>query len=310
MYFLDTEMHMVTFVITCFEIVALLFQVIYFLERKADRKRLYYLILLIAIILYNVCSGFLPDKSFPVPIVIQNIVAYLVAFCTSMYFVWYFYKAFDLSRLRFFATYGSVFFLLLPFLLLFVLPYFITGNLELSRKLTVVIPFLYGIVFIAATTRAFIFKFKDHEYSYRIKRELVVAAYLALLCWVALPVIVFFGDFQVLEHSVTNAGVLILTVVYVRAMIVQSRQEYADLIRSENVQQQMIIANIIRYGLTEREGQIAKMIVNGEPYKVIGGTLHISEKTVSKHVSNIFQKLKVTNKVELMNKIVMKDTEN
>lgn len=306
MYFLQTEMHMVTFVITCFEVLMLLFQIVYFLERKSDRKRLYYLILLIAVILYNVCSGFLPDRNFPVPIAIQNVVAYLVAFSTSMYFIWYFYRAFDLKRLRFFATYGSIFFLFVPFLLLFVLPYYLTGNLALSRKLTVVIPFLYGLVFIVATTRAFIFKFKQSEYSDRLKLELVVAAYLALLSWVTLPVIVFFGDFQVVEHSLTNAGFLVLTIVYVRAMIVQSRQEYMDLIRTQTNQQQFLSMNVQRYGLTEREAQVAKLIAKGESYKVIGEELKISEKTVSKHVSNIYQKMRVTNKVELMNKIVMK----
>jgi len=303
MYFLGTEMHLITFVITCFEIIMLLFQVVYFLERKSDRKRLYYLILLVAFILYNLTSGFLPDKDLPVSITIQNVVAFFFAFGTSMYLPWYYCKAFDLTRLRFFATYGSILFLLIPFALLFVVPYCLTGNLELSRKLTVVIPFLYGLAFIGAVTRAFVFKFREREYSDRIKRELVIAAYLALLSWLALPVIVFFGDFQVLEQSITNAGFLILTIVYVRAMIVQKRLEYTDLVQSEHIQREVIRKNTQRYGLTEREAQVAAMIINGETYKVIGDELQISEKTVSKHVSNIFQKMSVSNKVELMNKI-------
>ncbi len=303
MYFLNTEMHMVTFVITSFEVIMLLFQIIYFLERKSDRKRLLYLILLIAVILYNVCSGFLPDKNLPIPIPIQNDVAYLVAFGTSMYFVWYFYKAFDLKRLRFFATYGSVFFLLLPFVLFFVLPYYLTGNLKLSRQLTVVIPFLYGVAFIVATTRAFIFKFKQREYSDSIKRQLVIAAYLALLCWVTLPVIVFFGDFQVLEHSVTNAGFLVMTVVYVRTMIHQSRREYEILKTSSQSRDDLMTENFKTYGLTMREIEIVNLLRKGQPYKIIGAELNISEKTVAKHISNIFAKVEVTNKVELINKL-------
>lgn len=309
MYFLNSEMHMITFVITCFEIVMLLFQVVYFLERKSDRKRFYYLILLVAFILYNVTSGFLPDKSLPVSILTQNVIAYLVAFATSMYLPWYYYKAFDLSRLRFFATYGSLLFLLAPFVFLFVLPYYITGDLQLSRKLVVIIPFLYGLAFIGATARAFVFKFKDREYSDKIKRELVIAAYLALLSWLALPVFVFFGDFQVLEQSVTNAGFLVLTIIYVRAMIVQKRLEYIDLVKSEAGQQETVVMNVKRYRLTPREAQVASMIFKGETYKIIGEELQISEKTVSKHVSNIFQKMGVTNKVELMNKIRSKDSE-
>jgi DNA-binding CsgD family transcriptional regulator len=294
---------MVTFVITSFEVVMLAVQVIYFLERKTDRKRLLYLLLLIAVILYNVSSGFLPDKSFPVPVTVQNDIAYLVAFGTSMYFVWYFYKAFDLRRLRFFATYGSILFLFLPFVLLFVTPYYLTGNLKLSRQLAVVIPLLYGVAFIVATARAFIYKFKQREYSDRIKRELVIAAYLALLCWVTLPVIVFFGDFQPLEHSITNAGFLVMTVVYIRTMIHQSRKEYQILQMSDQTRQDLINRNCQHFGLTLREIEIVNLLRKGQPYKIIASTLNISEKTVARHISNIFAKTSVSNKVELINKL-------
>ena len=142
MNFMGTQMHMVTFMITVFEIVMLFFQVIYFLERKKDKKRFLYLILLVLLILYNITSGLFPDENIPIPIMLQTIVAYLFAFGTSMYFFYYYYEAFNLKRLRFFVTFGSLIFLFAPFLFLFVLPYSITGDLAMSRKLAVVIPFL------------------------------------------------------------------------------------------------------------------------------------------------------------------------
>jgi DNA-binding CsgD family transcriptional regulator len=308
MYFLNTEMHMVTFSITVFELVMLCLQVFYFLQRTSDRKRLLYLILLVLLILYNVCSGFLPDQNIPVPITIQNVVAYLVAFSMSMYFVFYFYKAFDLKHLRFFATYGSIFFLFLPFLLLFVVPYYITGDLDLSRQLTVIIPFFYGLVFTAATTRAFIIKFREKEYTERTKYEMVIAAYLALICWIILPVIVFFGDFQALEHSVTNAGFLVMTVVYVRTSLFESKKEYAKLLHTEQNRQNVIEDNCKNCHLTAREIEIVRLLAKGLPYKIIGATLSISEKTVAKHVSNIFAKAGVTNKVELIYKMESRDS--
>lgn len=62
-------------------------------------------------------------------------------------------------------------------------------------------------------------------------------------------------------------------------------------------------ANCKRFGLTAREIEIIDLLITGQPYKIIGDTLHISVNTVAKHISNIFQKVKVTNKVELMNKL-------
>lgn len=303
MYFMGTQMHMVTFVITAFEVAVLFFQVIYFLERPSDKGRLLYLILLIAFVLYNITSGLFPDPNIPIPVKIQNVTAFLVGFLTSIYFVYYYYKAFDLKLLRFFAIFGSLIFLLAPFLFLFVVPYYVTGDLQFSRRLTVVIPFFYGVAFIIATTRAFIFKFRVNEYSDRIKIQLILAAYLTLLCWVTLPVVVFFGDFQVLEQSLSNSGFLIMTVVYIRCSIHQSRKEYLLLLKSGQSGEQTVLENCQRFNLTTREIEIVSEIIKGKSYKLIAYSLNISEKTVAKHISNVFSKVSATNKVELINKL-------
>lgn len=243
MYFLNTDMHMVTFTITMFELVMLVFQIIYFLQRPTDKRRLQYLILLLCLIAHNICSGLFPDDQFIIPIQGQMIIAYLVGFIMSMYVIYYFYKVFDLKDLRFFATYGVVIFLFLPFVFLFLVPYLLTGDVRLSAKLTVVIPFLYALGFIYYTARGLIRKFQDAK---RGEQDLndplyehAIVAFISLVCWASLPVIVFFGDFQVLEHSVTNAGFLMMTIIYVRSSIKQSRLEYNKLIESERNLQQL-----------------------------------------------------------------------
>lgn len=50
--------------------------------------------------------------------------------------------------------------------------------------------------------------------------------------------------------------------------------------------------------LNEREVQILQMIAKGMMNKQIGGELNLSEKTVKHYVTNILQKLQVTNRVE------------
>jgi signal transduction histidine kinase/DNA-binding NarL/FixJ family response regulator len=57
------------------------------------------------------------------------------------------------------------------------------------------------------------------------------------------------------------------------------------------------------YNLTSREKGIVKLISDGLKYKTIADTLFISERTVTKHVQNIFEKLQVSNKIELINKL-------
>ena len=58
------------------------------------------------------------------------------------------------------------------------------------------------------------------------------------------------------------------------------------------------------YQLTPREKELIHYIKQGLEYKEIARHLFISEKTVVKHVQNIFEKVKVNNKLQLLNKIV------
>ena len=55
--------------------------------------------------------------------------------------------------------------------------------------------------------------------------------------------------------------------------------------------------------LTTREVEVASLIVKGKTYKEIAKDLYIAEKTVTKHIQNIFEKANVSNKVELLNKL-------
>jgi len=57
------------------------------------------------------------------------------------------------------------------------------------------------------------------------------------------------------------------------------------------------------YQLTNREKEIAKLICRGYKYKDIGEKLYIAERTVTKHAQNIFEKVGISNKIELMNKL-------
>ena len=50
--------------------------------------------------------------------------------------------------------------------------------------------------------------------------------------------------------------------------------------------------------LTERERQILERVALGESNKEIGAQLHLTEKTVKHHMTNILQKLQVRNRVE------------
>ncbi|MEL6535539.1 MAG: LuxR C-terminal-related transcriptional regulator [Bacteroidota bacterium] len=55
------------------------------------------------------------------------------------------------------------------------------------------------------------------------------------------------------------------------------------------------------YGLTTREQEIAQLLIKGSTYRAISEELHISIPTVKTHVTNLYRKCQVNNKIELIN---------
>ncbi|MDF9801294.1 signal transduction histidine kinase/DNA-binding NarL/FixJ family response regulator [Catalinimonas alkaloidigena] len=241
MYVPGTEMHMITFSIIMLELVILFFQLIYFLERPSEKSRLWYLILLYLLIQYNVMGGLFPADNIPIPIIAQNIMAYTSAIIMSMYFAFYFYKAFNLEHFRWFAIYGTFNFVFLPFIATFIVPYLLTDNLTLSRKLFVVVPFIYCLVFIFNITKAVRKKYRNSpegEYGSLFK-ERIISVYLALAFWISLPIITYFNGSQVLEVCMTNAGFLVMTITYIRSSVYNAKFEHRRLKISEQKLQKL-----------------------------------------------------------------------
>lgn len=52
--------------------------------------------------------------------------------------------------------------------------------------------------------------------------------------------------------------------------------------------------------LSRRESEIVSYVIRGKKSKVIGETLFITEKTVKFHLTNVYKKLKVTDRAELI----------
>ncbi len=53
--------------------------------------------------------------------------------------------------------------------------------------------------------------------------------------------------------------------------------------------------------LTERESEIASLLLTGKTYRMIAGELHVSENTIKTHVKNLYSKAGVQNRTELIN---------
>ena len=213
--------------------------------------------------------------------------------------------------------------------------------------MVIIVPFFYAISFLFAFVKSIIEILLNETTQHY--REKVTGVFLSLFFWIiGLSVITFLKGGQVLEHSVTNAGFLIMTIIFIRSSIIESKLEYQKLLKTERKLQQVnkklqtkkertremeaVISNSAvkdltggmskketrpkneiyennceKYHITEREQEIIDLISCGLTYKEISLQLNLSEKTLVKHRVNIFKKVKVNKKRDLL-KILFNQT--
>jgi len=318
-----TQMQVITFGFVCIETVILFYLFIHRLARPDDKTSLLNIVLISLLIIYNLTGGLLPDPRLPGSFFIQNCIAYATGFITPCYFPYYVYKAFGLEKMKFHAYKGVYFFLMLPYLI-FVILFGISGNLETAKNL-LILPVVYALWIIHSLQKSIQQKYSGMIAGNKSKEEIAVL-FLSITPWVGLPVIDFFNLGQAVEAAITNTGFLLLLALHLKRNIVQLKTEYQRLIDSElrlrgwNERLQEEVDNRTRelekingevrfnkncqlYRLTAREKEIANLVRQGYTHKVIGETLFISERTVAKHVQNIFEKTRVNNRMEFYHKL-------
>lgn len=317
-----TQMEVVTFGFVCMETVILFYLFIYRLARPDDKISLLNIVLISLLIIYNLTGGLLPDPRLPGSYFIQNCIAYATGFITPCYFPYYVYKVFGLEKMWFHAYRGVYYFLMLPYLI-FVILFGISGNLGTTKNL-LILPVVYAVWVIYSLQKSI-----RHKYAGMIaskSKEEIAVLFLSIMPWVAVPVIDFFNLGQAMEASVTNIGFLLMLALHLKRNIVQLKTEHQRLIDSElrlqnwneRLQQEVdkrtrelekinaevrFNENCQLYRLTAREKEIANLVRQGYTHKVIGETLFISERTVAKHVQNIFEKTRVSNRMEFYHKL-------
>jgi DNA-binding CsgD family transcriptional regulator len=318
-----TQMHLITFLFICIETVVLFYLVIYRLARPDDKNTFLNIVLISLLIIYNLTGGLLPDENLPGSYYLQTSIAYATGFMTPCYFPYYVYNAFYLEKMKVHAYKGIFIFLIFPYIV-FVVLFVTSGNIEVAKNL-LVIPTLYALCVIITLVKAVRYKYKN---SFKIKgaKEEMTVTLLSLTPWVSLPVIDFFNWGQTVEAATTNTGFLLLLALQLKQHIAKVKAEHHMLIESkekllswnEKLKEEVdkrtkeierlsaeekILEGSKQYHLTSREREIASLICRGSSYKQIAENLFIAERTVTKHVQNIFDKVKVSNKLELLNKL-------
>jgi DNA-binding CsgD family transcriptional regulator len=306
MLFLETQMHWVTFCFVLIESYLFVSQLTIYLHETDDRQRMYYLLLLGLLIVYNVTGGLFPDPKITfISVQVQNSIAYGTGFLMASYFPYYFYKAFDLKLLRFHAIYGVPLFLLLPYIGFFVVAYSINNNLEFAIKYGVIVPFFYSMVLLWAILRAIRVAYRENrDMNYYLEE---IAVYCAIVPWASMTLIAYFHFSQLTEALMTNVGFLIITVMFIYKSSKRTKEEnrmYRELREIGKNPSPYFEENSVRLGLSKREAEVAQLIRQGLKNRAIAEKLHISLSTVKSHVESLLRKTGAASRFEIIHKLI------
>ncbi|GAB3025304.1 hypothetical protein GCM10027051_32510 [Niabella terrae] len=129
-----------------------------------------------------------------------------------------------------------------------------------------------------------------------------------------------------IKVAVTNVGFLLLISFHFKDNILELRLKNSSLynsireikllknalLRKNNIEiqeirqvseEEKLRLKAEEFKLTNREREIVVLIAKGYTYEQVAKELFISERTVGKHMQNIFTKVGVNNKVALLNKL-------
>lgn len=304
MVLFNSELHILTFVFCILEFGMCFYQLIYWLSHPQDRRRFWYLVLLLLLLNYNITGGLFPDPKIHLSIQLQNIIAYGSGFLMASYFPFYFYKAFNLNTLKFHAIYGVILFLLAPFVVYFVILYPLKGDLGYATSYGLVVPAIYSLLVLYDLLNAIRLKIKERQCSpYPYNWLEMASVYVAVSPWICMTAFSYFNITQWVEVLVTNLGFVIISILFIARNIKATRLEVATKKAKQNGRAELFEHYCALFNLSRREREIALLLCRGFSYREIADALFISESTVNNHVQHIFVKTEVNRKTALQQRL-------
>ncbi len=221
-----TKMHLITFIILLFQGITISTQLLFVIARPKDKTRSRFLVLIISYILYNLNSSLFPDEIFVMPVLLQHILIYVTAILLAAYFVYYIYHEFNISPFKLFGVKSILYTFSIAFVILFLLPYYFMGNLELSRNLFLPVPLLISLAFFIMATKELIKIYKkSSQNDVKLFRYQIIAGNLGLFTLSLLPIMVALEVPQIIKLPIVNFGFLVMMAVYIVKFIVEMQQE-------------------------------------------------------------------------------------
>lgn len=229
MFFYNIQLNPVIFVIMLLEVIIFSHQLLSWLARPQEKERLWHIIVVALLILYNLAENLIvmPDPHIPLPTILQVIINQGFGYLVTAYMPLYCYHTMNFDRLGFHRKYGFLF-IIIPALVGFGVYYPLSLDLPGTLDYVYMTTGAYAVVALTAAARAIYLQYrKDRNRPAFVERCWIFAA---LVFWCTSPVIgLVLGQPNWVVGVFNNAVFLLLNILLMRQTVRKSRQEYRQL---------------------------------------------------------------------------------
>lgn len=281
---LTTQIQLLILIFIIVEILMLFISWIIWKGRKSYEARIRFLVFILFFLLYNITAVIYVEDIIGISQLSLDFIAFTIGTAYSLYFLYYFYKEYNIRPSGIFALKPVIYITVLDLLLLFIIPYSITRDIQLSKYLFLAIPLLLIIGISINVFREFYKRLKSKLSGLYITH--ILWGFCAMICIMLFLIIsISNGMDPLVEYACFSMGHIFLTLAYV---IYPAQLSYDN---KNNVHLNLDLFDT----LTVREQEIALLIKEcpNRTYRQLSEIIHINEKTFSKHTSNIYKKLRL-----------------
>lgn len=255
--------------------------------KKGYLRKIRFLIFILFFFMYNTTAVIYIEENIDINRMSQDFIAFTIGTAYVLYFLYYFYTTYNIQPTGILALKPIIYITVLDLILLFIIPYSITKNMQLSKYLFLTIPLLLIVGISVNVFREFLKRLRT-----KLSRPYVIHilwGICAMICIMLFPIIsILNGVDPLVEYACFSMGHIFLTLAYVISPPQISYEKKND------IHLNWELFNT----LTVREKEIT-LLINEYPkmtYRQLSEIIHINEKTFSKHTSNIYKKLKLYSK--------------
>lgn len=262
------------------------------LLRKGDKSRIRFLFLILSFVAFNLMYLITPEvlglSSLKAQLML-HLSGYFVATTYFMYVVKE-YKILDsVTNSR-----NLIYMLIITLLVSSLTTFFMLGKFAVAKNTLIVLPILLSI-----STCVFIHKQINRSNEISHQKFVLYTSYLGIVLMTSLPLLASLNSCSEINITMINLPFALLALGYYHQLSKEKKQEFEAL---TNMGYFSNNSDLESYGLTKREIEIARLILENKSFKEIGDECSISTYTATKHGSNLYTKVGCRSKEEFIKK--------